>query len=144
MALEDHAPVHLVSSFIFFLGCILDFFLGNNLTIACGFAVSTLSWLSFALFFAHMLTMSKGREIGLIQLLTIGALFQYGVALTIFLKIAVFGNDLPPQSVKLNREKGEWPRNDRSFPPFFDLRTNGSPPLIPQSVNRLCSIRPMY
>jgi hypothetical protein len=39
------------------------------------------------------------------QLPTIGALFQYGVALAIFPKIAVFGNGLPPHSAKLNREK---------------------------------------
>jgi hypothetical protein len=107
VALEGHVPVNLLSSFIFFLGCILDFFLGDNLTVACGFAVSTLSWLSLALFFAHILIMWKGREIGLMQSLTIGALFQYGVALAIFLKIAVFGNGLPPHSVKINREKGE-------------------------------------
>jgi hypothetical protein len=89
------------------LGCILDFFLGDNLTVACSFTVSTLSWLSLALFFAHMLTMWKGREIESMQLLTIGGLFQYGVALAIFLKIAVFGNGLPLPSVKLNREKAE-------------------------------------
>jgi hypothetical protein len=41
------------------------------------------------------------------QLLTIGALFQYGVTRAIFLKIAVFWNGLPPHSVKLNREKTE-------------------------------------
>jgi hypothetical protein len=96
-----------LSPFIFFLGCILDFFLGDNLTVACGFAVSTLSWLSLALFFAHMLTMWKGREIESMQLLTIGAFFQYGVALAIFLKIAVLGNGLRPHSVKLNRGKAE-------------------------------------
>jgi hypothetical protein len=43
VALEDHAPIHLLSSFIFLFGRILDFFLGDNLTVACGFAVSTLS-----------------------------------------------------------------------------------------------------
>jgi hypothetical protein len=62
---------------------------------------------AIALFFAHMLTMWKGRDIGSIQLLTIRALFQFGAALAIFLKIAVFGNGLPPHSVKFNREKVE-------------------------------------
>jgi hypothetical protein len=43
----------------------------------------------------------------LVQSPTIGALFQYGVALAIFLKIAVFGNGLPPHSIRFNREKAE-------------------------------------
>jgi hypothetical protein len=93
VALEGYTPVHLFSSFIFFLGCILNFFLSDNLTVACGFAVSTLSWLSLALFFAHMFT--------------IEAVLQYGVGLVIFLKIAMFRNGVSPHSVKLNREKGE-------------------------------------
>jgi hypothetical protein len=101
--LEDHAPVDLLLSFIFFLGCIFDFFLGDNLTVACGFAGSTFSWLSLA----HPLTMWKGRKIGSMQLLTTGARLQYGVTLAIFLKIAVFGNELASHVVKLNRERAD-------------------------------------
>jgi hypothetical protein len=111
VTLEGHAPFHLLSSFVFFVGCILYFFLGDNLAGACGFAVSTLSqvpsWLSPVLFFAHMVAMWKGRAIGSMQLLTIGTLLQYGVAFVVFLKIAVFWNDLPPQSVKLNKQMAD-------------------------------------
>jgi hypothetical protein len=111
VTLEDHAPVHLLSSFIFFFGCILYFIVTDSLAVRCGFTVSkfsrVLTWLSLALFFAHTFAMGKGRKIQSMTLLTIGALFQYDTAFAIFLKIAVFRNDLPKHSVKLSREKAD-------------------------------------
>jgi hypothetical protein len=70
--------------------------------------------------------MWKGREIGSMQLLTIGTLLQYGVALAIFFKIVVFGNSLPSHSVNSTGRRA----NDFSAKPFVQYGVAPIPPLV--------------
>ena len=109
VTLFDHKLIHLIGATVFFMGNVVYFLISDRLIVKAGFKLGKISQLITYIilipFFGHLyFTNAYPYNI---PLYNIGSVFQYTLAILIFVKILLCLGDCPKRSVELGKPEKE-------------------------------------